>query len=40
MIGLYRVSDLILGIVANPFFLDVGFQLTEIASTTQVLVLG
>ena len=40
MIGLYRVSDLILGIVANPFFLDVGFQLTEIASTTQVFGIG
>jgi len=40
MIGFYRVSDLILGIVANPFFLDVGFQLTEIASTTQVFGIG
>ena len=40
MIGLYRVSDLILGIVANPFFLDVGFELTEIASTTQVFGIG
>ena len=40
MIGFYRVSDLILGIVANPFFLDVGFELTEIASTTQVFGIG
>ena len=40
MIGLYRVSDLILGIVANPFFLDIGFELTEIASTTQVFGIG
>jgi len=40
MIGMYRVSDLILGIVANPFFLDVGFELTEIASTTQVFGIG
>ena len=35
-IALYRVSDLILNIVANPFYIDIGFKLSEIASITKV----
>ena len=35
-IALYRVSDLMLNIVANPFYIDIGFKLSEIASITKV----
>jgi len=35
-IAIYRVSDLILGIVANPFYIDIGFNLNEIATVTKV----
>jgi len=30
-IGLYRLSDITMGIMANPFYLDLGFSKTEIA---------
>ena len=35
-IAIYRMSDLILGIVANPFYIDIGFNLSEIATVTKV----
>ena len=35
-IALYRVSDLIIGIAANPFYADIGFNLSEIATVTKV----
>lgn len=31
-IGLYRLSDITMGIMANPFYLDLGFSKTDIAS--------
>jgi PAT family beta-lactamase induction signal transducer AmpG len=31
-IGLFRLSDITMGIMANPFYLDLGFSKTEIAS--------
>ncbi len=35
-IGCYRISDMVLGVVANPFYLKLGFTLTEIATITKV----
>jgi len=34
-IALYRISDYVLGILANPFYLDVGFSKAEIASVAK-----
>lgn len=35
-IALYRISDYVLGILANPFYLDVGFSKAEIASVAKL----
>ena len=35
-IAIYRVSDLIIGIAANPFYADLEFNLSEIATVTKV----
>ncbi|WP_028887030.1 AmpG family muropeptide MFS transporter [Teredinibacter turnerae] len=35
-IGLYRLSDITMGIMANPFYLDLGFSKTEIASVSKL----
>ncbi len=35
-IGVYRISDITMGIMANPFYIDTGFSLSEIASVTKV----
>jgi PAT family beta-lactamase induction signal transducer AmpG len=35
-IGLYRLSDITMGIMANPFYLDLGFSKTEIADIGKV----
>lgn len=35
-IGLYRLSDITLGIFANAFYLDLGFTKSEIASVTKL----
>lgn len=35
-ISLYRFSDLVLGVMANPFYIDIGFTLSEIATITKV----
>ena len=35
-IGCYRISDMVLGVVANPFYIDIGFSLSEIAAVTKV----
>ncbi len=35
-IGCYRISDMVLGVMANPFYIDLGFTLTEIAAVTKV----
>lgn len=36
VIGTYRLSDITMGVMANPFYLDTGFSLEEIASVTKV----
>ena len=35
-IGLSRISDLLLGIMANPFYLDIGYTLSQIATVAKV----
>ena len=35
-ISCYRISDMVLGVMANPFYLDIGFSLSEIAAVTKV----
>ena len=35
-IGVFRLSDLAMGIMANPFYLDLGFTKTEIANIAKV----
>ena len=35
-IGLYRLSDITMGIMANPFYLDLGFTKSQIASVGKV----
>ena len=32
LIGLYRISDIVLGVVANVFYIDIGYSKSEIAS--------
>ncbi|HEX9646429.1 MAG TPA: MFS transporter [Alphaproteobacteria bacterium] len=35
-VGLFRISDVLMGAMANPFYLDLGFTLTEIAAIVKV----
>ena len=32
LVGTYRISDIVLGIIANVFYLDMGFTKTQIAN--------
>jgi len=36
LIGLYRVPDFVLGVMANPLYIDLGFSLAEIATIVKV----
>ncbi|MDJ0950018.1 MAG: MFS transporter [Alphaproteobacteria bacterium] len=36
-VGLFRLSDITLGVMANPFYIDMGFSLSDIATATKVL---
>ncbi len=35
LIGLYRISDIVLGVISNIFYQDIGFTKTEIASVVK-----
>jgi PAT family beta-lactamase induction signal transducer AmpG len=35
-IACYRISDLVLGVMANPFYIDIGFSLSQIATIAKV----
>ena len=35
-ISLFRISDLLMGVMANPFYIDTGFTLQEIAAVSKV----
>jgi MFS transporter, PAT family, beta-lactamase induction signal transducer AmpG len=36
LIGIYRISDIVMGIMANPFYIDMGYTKDEIAMVTKV----
>ena len=36
LIATYRISDVVMGIMANPFYVDMGFSKDEVAAVTQV----
>ncbi len=36
LVGTYKISDITMGVMANPFYLDLGFSKTEIANITKV----
>ena len=35
LVGLYRISDIVLGVISNVFYQDLGFSKTEIASVVK-----
>ena len=36
LIGTYRISDIVMGIMANPFYVDMGYTKEEVAAVTKV----
>lgn len=36
LVGLYRISDIVLGVISNVFYFDMGFSKNEVATTTKV----
>ena len=36
LIATYRISDIVMGIMANPFYVDMGYSKTEIATVSKV----
>lgn len=36
LVAFYRISDITMGVMANPFYLDLGFSKTEIADVTKI----
>ncbi|WP_165662777.1 AmpG family muropeptide MFS transporter [Oceanimonas doudoroffii] len=36
LIASYRIADVVMGVMANPFYVDMGFSKTEIATVTKV----
>jgi PAT family beta-lactamase induction signal transducer AmpG len=36
LISIYKLSDITMGVMANPFYLDLGFSKTEIADVTKI----
>lgn len=36
LIACYRISDVVMGVMANPFYVDMGFSKSEIATVTKV----
>lgn len=36
VIAVYKISDITMGVMANPFYLDLGFSKTEIADVTKI----
>jgi PAT family beta-lactamase induction signal transducer AmpG len=35
LIAVYRISDVVMGIMANPFYVDMGFSKSEVAAVTK-----
>ncbi|MGF1725040.1 AmpG family muropeptide MFS transporter [Photobacterium nomapromontoriensis] len=36
LIGCYRISDVVMGVMANAFYVDIGFSKTEVASVSKI----
>jgi len=36
LIGSYRISDIVMGIMANPFYVDMGYSKDEVAAVTKI----
>lgn len=36
LVGLYRISDITMGVMANPFYLDMGYSKEEIAGVSKI----
>ncbi len=36
LVGAYKLSDITMGVMANPFYLDLGFSKTDIANVTKI----
>jgi PAT family beta-lactamase induction signal transducer AmpG len=36
LIAVYRISDVVMGIMANPFYVDMGYTKDEVAAVTKV----
>jgi MFS transporter, PAT family, beta-lactamase induction signal transducer AmpG len=36
LIAVYRISDIVMGVMANPFYVDMGYTKAEVASVTKV----
>jgi PAT family beta-lactamase induction signal transducer AmpG len=36
LIGVYRISDVVMGIMANPFYVDMGYSKDEVAAVTKI----
>jgi PAT family beta-lactamase induction signal transducer AmpG len=36
LIGTYRISDIVMGIMANPFYVDMGYTKEEVATVTKL----
>ncbi|MDH5190104.1 MAG: AmpG family muropeptide MFS transporter [Gammaproteobacteria bacterium] len=36
LVGVYRISDITMGVMANPFYLDLGFSKVEIANVSKI----
>lgn len=35
-VAVYRIADIVMGVMANPFYIDLGFSKTDIANVTKV----
>jgi PAT family beta-lactamase induction signal transducer AmpG len=36
LVATYRISDIVMGVMANPFYIDMGFTKTDIANVTKI----
>jgi PAT family beta-lactamase induction signal transducer AmpG len=36
LIAIYRISDVVMGIMANPFYVDMGYTKDEVAAVTKI----
>jgi PAT family beta-lactamase induction signal transducer AmpG len=36
LIAVYRISDVVMGIMANPFYVDMGYTKDEVAAVTKI----